>query len=290
MKIAIAEVKKREGWTGKAVGPYPGEGSERTVGIERDPDNPRGPAVAVILDGITGTIVDYRKNDPKAAEATQAWNELVRNETTGRKGSPTAYDSFRFRVPGQSCGRRAQDRSFRATRHGLARVGNSLAAFRRARSSRMPSGARRKGTHVGVQENRRRLETRSVDSRRVGPLCRRGHSRLTDWSQSAAVRAGYRTAPACFGSSSHLAVVDSPIKRASIPLGKRDLLPLMGQQPVVDFRVVVGGGPGVVEGFGVDGEFGFGVGLLRGRRSGLASVSRARSGLCRRERPRRVCF
>ena len=78
MKIAIAEVKKREGWTGKAVGPYPGEGSERTVGIERDPDNPRGPAVAVILDGITGTIVDYRKNDPKAAEATQAWNELVR--------------------------------------------------------------------------------------------------------------------------------------------------------------------------------------------------------------------
>jgi hypothetical protein len=76
-KIAIAEVKKREGWSGKAVGPYPGEGSECTVGVKRDPDNPPGPVVDVFLDRFTGAILDYRKDEPNAVEAAKAWRELL---------------------------------------------------------------------------------------------------------------------------------------------------------------------------------------------------------------------
>jgi hypothetical protein len=59
-KIAIAEVKKREGWSGKAIGPTPGEGSTLSFLIERDPDKPTGHAVQVDLEGYTGHILDYR--------------------------------------------------------------------------------------------------------------------------------------------------------------------------------------------------------------------------------------
>jgi hypothetical protein len=67
-KIAIAEVKKREGWSGKALGPTPQEGSECSVLVERDPENPKGQAVQVVLESVTGAIVDYRKVQSDAAE------------------------------------------------------------------------------------------------------------------------------------------------------------------------------------------------------------------------------
>ncbi len=87
--IAVAEVKRRQGWSGKAAGPYSGLFTRCTVAVEGDADNAKGLRVDVVLDGFTGAVLDYRKLEPNAAEAAQSWKKLL--------GAMAARDEKRMR-------------------------------------------------------------------------------------------------------------------------------------------------------------------------------------------------
>jgi hypothetical protein len=77
-RIATAEVKRWEGWSGKAGRPKPKEGAVSSVLVKRDPENPSGQWTQVDLHSVTGAIVNYRKEGPNAAEAADVWSELLR--------------------------------------------------------------------------------------------------------------------------------------------------------------------------------------------------------------------
>jgi hypothetical protein len=78
-RIAIALVKRREGWLGKVD--FASQEAYTwyvTVGRQTEKHPARQEIRKVKIDAKTGRMWDYRDaNDPNVAEASQAWNELL---------------------------------------------------------------------------------------------------------------------------------------------------------------------------------------------------------------------